>query len=67
MSTPVVQNKMKKEPRKRGRPVTVEGPVTAIRLTPDLTIAIDDWRRKQQDLPARSVAIRRLIERGLKP
>ena len=26
---------------------------------------VDDWRRKQEDLPNRSEAIRRLVERGL--
>ena len=28
--------------------------------------AVDEWRRKQPDLPSRSEAIRRLIELGLK-
>ncbi|CAK7192295.1 hypothetical protein COMNV_00486 [Commensalibacter sp. Nvir] len=28
--------------------------------------AIDEWRRKQTDLPSRSEAIRKLIEKGLK-
>jgi hypothetical protein len=28
--------------------------------------AIDDWRRKQNDLPGRPEAIRRLVELGLK-
>jgi metal-responsive CopG/Arc/MetJ family transcriptional regulator len=27
---------------------------------------LDDWRRKQADLPNRSEAIRRLVEPGLK-
>lgn len=45
--------------------MTVKGPVTAIRLTPELTVAIDEWRRKEADLPARSVAIRRLLEWAL--
>jgi len=26
---------------------------------------VDGWRRQQQDLPGRSEAIRRLVERGL--
>lgn len=26
---------------------------------------IDDWRRKQADLPSRAEAIRRLVEKGL--
>jgi metal-responsive CopG/Arc/MetJ family transcriptional regulator len=29
--------------------------------------SIDDWRRKQPDLPSRSEAIRRLIGQALKP
>jgi metal-responsive CopG/Arc/MetJ family transcriptional regulator len=29
--------------------------------------AIDDWRRKQEDLPPRTEAIRRLIEKALQP
>jgi hypothetical protein len=29
--------------------------------------ALDDWRRKQEDLPGRPEAIRRLVEIGLKP
>ena len=28
--------------------------------------ALDDWRRRQSDLPNRSEAIRRLIEQGVK-
>jgi hypothetical protein len=28
--------------------------------------AVDDWRRKQPDLPSRPEAIRRLVETGLK-
>jgi hypothetical protein len=28
--------------------------------------AIDEWRRRQLDLPSRSEAIRRLVELGLK-
>jgi hypothetical protein len=55
----------KKRSRKVGRPVTVNGPVTAIRLTPELKTAIDNWRRTQEDLPQRSVAIRRLLEHAL--
>jgi hypothetical protein len=27
---------------------------------------IDEWRRKQDDLPSRAAAIRRLVELGLK-
>jgi metal-responsive CopG/Arc/MetJ family transcriptional regulator len=28
--------------------------------------SIDDWRRKQEDLPSRAEAIRRLVEEALK-
>jgi hypothetical protein len=28
--------------------------------------ALDDWRRKQPDIPTRSEAIRRLLEQALK-
>jgi hypothetical protein len=28
--------------------------------------AVDDWRRKQPDLPPRAEAVRRLVELGLK-
>jgi hypothetical protein len=50
---------------KRGRPPTGKDPVTAVRLPDGLRTAIDDWRRRQQDLPTRSEAIRRLVEIGL--
>lgn len=36
-----------------------------LRLEPELMKAIDDWRRGQEDLPNRSEAIRRLLERGI--
>ena len=37
-----------------------------LRFTADLLRQIDDWRRKQSDLPSRAEAIRRLIETALK-
>lgn len=36
-----------------------------VRLAPDQVKAIDDWRRKQEDLPGRPEAIRRLVEQAL--
>lgn len=36
-----------------------------MRFTADLLRQIDEWRRRQDDLPARAEAIRRLIEAGL--
>jgi len=49
-----------------GRPATGQDPVTAIRLSHEMRATIDDWRRKQADLPGRSEAIRRLVAQALK-
>ncbi|MCP1754391.1 hypothetical protein ABIF29_009620 [Bradyrhizobium elkanii] len=35
-------------------------------MTVDALQNLDDWRRKQEDLPGRPEAIRRLVELGLK-
>jgi len=51
--------------KKRGRPATGNDPVTAIRLSKEMRSALDVWRRKQEDLPSRSEAIRRLVDKGL--
>ncbi len=37
-----------------------------VMMAPTDVAAIDEWRRKQADLPSRSEAIRRLVELGLK-
>jgi len=37
-----------------------------MRVSAEFFKAIDEWRRKQDDLPSRTVAIRRLVELGLK-
>lgn len=52
--------------KKRGRPATGKDPVTALRLSPALTDAIEAWAARQDDEPNRSEAIRRLVEIGLK-
>jgi hypothetical protein len=52
--------------KKRGRPATGQDPVTAIRLPAELRSAVDKWAARQRDKPARSEAIRRLVELGLK-
>jgi hypothetical protein len=51
----------------RGRPKKKGGvhPVTAVRLSPELGSAVDQWAGKQDDKPSRSEAIRRLVELGL--
>jgi hypothetical protein len=51
-------------PKKRGRPATGRDPVSAIRLSPDLTATIDKWAA-QNGAASRSDAIRRLVELGL--
>jgi len=38
------------------------GTLVGIRLQPDLLSALDKWRRKEEDLPNRSEAIRRMME-----
>jgi hypothetical protein len=50
---------------KKGRPPIESKPVT-VRMTTDALRALDDWRRKQDDLPGRPEAIRRLVELGVK-
>jgi hypothetical protein len=37
-----------------------------MRVPSSLLKMIDDWRRKQENLPSRAAAIRRLVELGLK-
>jgi hypothetical protein len=51
-----------KTPKKRPDKV---GDLVGVRVQDDLAKAIDDWRRKQEDLPGRPEAIRRLVEAGL--
>ena len=51
--------------KSRGRPKTGIGVQIGMRWQePDLD-QIDAWRRKQDDLPSRPIAIRRLVELGL--
>lgn len=49
----------------RNRAAATGDPVM-VRVQPDMAKALDDWRRKQDDLPGRPEAIRRLVEIGLK-
>jgi hypothetical protein len=51
--------------KRRGRPATGRDPVTAIRLSQELRKTVDAWAERQDDKPARSEAIRRLVEIGL--
>jgi hypothetical protein len=52
-----------KSPKKRA---VVTGDPVLVRVQPDMAKQLDDWRRKQDDLPGRPEAIRRLVEIGLK-
>jgi hypothetical protein len=52
-----------KTPKKRA---TATGELIGVRIQADMAKQIDDWRRKQDDLPGRPEAIRRLVELGLK-
>lgn len=49
---------------KRGRP-SVESEAVNVRMELKFLENIDNWRRKQHDLPGRPEAIRRLVEVGL--
>lgn len=53
--------------KSRGRPKKKGGvhPVTAVRLSPEIGTAVDQWATRQDDEPSRSEAIRRLVEIGL--
>jgi hypothetical protein len=42
------------------------GEPVLVRIQPEMAKQLDDWRRKQDDLPGRPEAIRRLVEIGLK-
>lgn len=50
-------------PKKRA-PAT--GELVGVRIQPEMAKALDDWRRRQEDLPGRPEAIRRLVEQALK-
>ena len=43
-----------------------EYPQIGVRVDTELLKLIDEWRRKQDDVPTRPEAIRRLVELGMK-
>jgi hypothetical protein len=43
----------------------VTGEPVLVRIQPDMAKRIDGWRARQDDLPSRPEAIRRLVEQGL--
>jgi hypothetical protein len=53
--------------KQRGRPREDKGSTTVgVRCHDAMLVDVDEWRRKQTDLPTRATAIRRLAELGLK-
>jgi hypothetical protein len=44
----------------------VEYPQIGVRVDAEFLKQIDDWRRKQEDVPTRPEAIRRLVELALR-
>lgn len=52
-----------KTPKRRA---AVTGDLVGVRIQPEMAKELDQWRRKQHDLPGRPEAIRRLVELGLK-
>ena len=49
--------------KKRGRPATGRDPVSAVRLSPELTAAVDKWGEDHD--ATRSEAIRRILTEAL--
>jgi hypothetical protein len=61
-----VNTEIAKTSKKRGRPPGRSGRPYQMRVTPEFDAMIDEWRRKQPELPSRAEAIRRLVEQALK-
>ena len=56
---------MTRNQKRRGRPATGTNPSIGVRMSPETLERLDDWRRKQPDLPGRPEAIRRIVEKAL--
>jgi len=52
------------KPSKKNRPPETGTPIQ-VRMQREPLDAVDEWRRKQPDLPSRAEAIRRLVEQAL--
>lgn len=55
----ITKSSKKVRPSKTGAPVLV-------RFQDDLLLKLDNWRRRQDDLPNRAEAVRRIINSALK-
>lgn len=50
----------------KGRPPGVKyGKLFQVRVSEEMQVKINDWRRQQEDIPSMSEAVRRLIEKAL--
>ena len=59
--------RMTKNRRPLGRPTkSPQDRPFQMRVSEDFLRAVDDWRRRQKDLPSRAEAIRRLVELATK-
>lgn len=56
---------MSETTKNRGGRPRVNSTAITLRLVPDQIDTLDEWRRKQPDLPGRPEAIRRLIALAL--
>jgi hypothetical protein len=56
--------KMAKKDRPAPRPV-VNTERLLMRVSKDFLQAVDEWRRKEADLPGRTEAVRRLVQLGI--
>jgi hypothetical protein len=63
----IVITEMEKGVRKKPGPkATGKGELIGVRLQPDDLARLDGWRGKQEDLPSRPEAIRRLLAKALR-
>lgn len=53
--------------KKRGPPATGKGELLGVRMQPPQLAALDAWIVAQADAPSRPEAIRRLVEKALRP
>lgn len=53
------------KPKKRGRPATGKDPLVGIRMSPELTEALDAFAAVQEPALSRSEAVRALVMQGL--
>jgi hypothetical protein len=51
--------------KKTGRPATGRDPMVGVRMPPEKRREIENWAAEQEDKPAFSEAVRRLLDIGL--